>query len=73
MKPPLNARRLYTPGEVAKLFHVTATTVTRWDEEGKLRAALRTPGGSRRFDADEVDALLAVQDFGAVLDGEAIE
>jgi len=39
-------------GEAAKLFGVSASTVTRWARQGLLRA-LRTPGGHYRFPAEE--------------------
>ena len=50
--------RLYTPGEVARMFSVTPKTVTRWAKDGKLPSATVTLGGHRRFNADEVDRLL---------------
>ena len=40
-------------GEVARLFGVSASTVTRWARTGLLRA-VRTPGGHYRFHADEM-------------------
>ena len=39
-------------GEAARLFGVSASTVTRWARQGLLRA-LRTPGGHYRFPAEE--------------------
>ena len=39
-------------GETAKLFGVSASTVTRWARLGLL-PALRTPGGHYRFPAEE--------------------
>jgi excisionase family DNA binding protein len=50
--------RFLTRGEVAKLFGVSASTVTRWARAGLL-ASVRTPGGHYRYRAQ--DALLAVQ------------
>ncbi|HYK42103.1 MAG TPA: MerR family DNA-binding transcriptional regulator [Thermoanaerobaculia bacterium] len=41
-----------TRGTVAKLFGVSASTVTRWARLGLLRA-VRTPGGHYRFPAHE--------------------
>ncbi len=49
---------LLTPAEVATIFRVAVKTVTRWAEAGKL-AAIRTPGGHRRFRESEVRAMLA--------------
>jgi excisionase family DNA binding protein len=39
-------------GEVAQLFGVSASTVTRWARLGLL-PAFRTPGGHYRFPAEE--------------------
>ena len=39
--------------EVARLFGVSASTVTRWARTGLIRS-IRTPGGHYRFPADEV-------------------
>ncbi|WP_396659531.1 MerR family DNA-binding transcriptional regulator [Microbacterium sp.] len=44
-------------GEVAAKLGVAVSTVRNWDSDGKLRS-VRTPGGHRRFLADQVDALL---------------
>jgi len=41
-----------TRGTVARLFGVSASTVTRWARLGLLRA-VRTPGGHYRFPASE--------------------
>ena len=38
--------------EVARLFGVSVSTVTRWARVGLLRA-VRTPGGHYRFPAEE--------------------
>ncbi len=40
-------------GEVARLFGVSVSTVTRWARTGLLKA-IRTPGGHYRFRADEM-------------------
>lgn len=56
--PPPEVRRLLTPAEVASLFRVDPKTVTRWAKLGKL-SSTRTLGGHRRFDEEEVMALLA--------------
>ena len=49
-------RELLTGAEVAAKFSVHPKTVTRWHESGKL-SAIRTLGGHRRFDAEEVQKL----------------
>lgn len=48
---------LLTPAQVAAMFAVDPKTVTRWAKDGKL-SSIRTLGGHRRFDADEVAGLL---------------
>jgi len=51
-----NAKRsnvLMRPAEVARLFGVSAKTVSRWAEDGKL-PSVRTRGGHRRFQRDEI-------------------
>ena len=40
-------------GEVARLFGVSVSTVTRWARTGMLPAS-RTPGGHYRFRADDM-------------------
>jgi excisionase family DNA binding protein len=47
-----------TPAEVAAAFKVDRKTVTTWANTGRL-SSIRTPGGHRRYDAAEVNALLA--------------
>ena len=37
-----------TPGELARMLHIDAKTVTRWSREGKFDAVV-TPGGHRRY------------------------
>jgi excisionase family DNA binding protein len=56
--PSTPARPLLTPAEVAQLFRVDPKTVSRWAKAGKL-TSVRTLGGHRRYDADEVDRLYA--------------
>lgn len=51
--------RLLTPAEVSAIFRVDPKTVTRWAGSGKL-AAVKTPGGHRRFWKSDVEALLGV-------------
>jgi len=52
-------RGLMTPSDVARLFRVKPKTVVRWADEGLL-TVIRTPGGHRRFLADEVHRSLRV-------------
>lgn len=49
-------RRLLTRAEVAAIFQVSPSTITRWAEAGKLPVA-KTLGGHRRYDAASVEAL----------------
>jgi excisionase family DNA binding protein len=51
------APRLLTAREVAALFRVDRSTVTRWAQTGKL-PCIDTPGGMRRFRESDVRALL---------------
>ena len=44
--------------EVARLFQVSASTVTRWAREGRVPAR-RTPGGHYRYPAGEILRLAA--------------
>jgi len=44
------ANRLLTRAEVAKIFRVSPSTVTRWAEAGKL-PVVKTLGGHRRYNA----------------------
>lgn len=51
-----SGRRLLTRAEVAAIFQVSPSTITRWAEAGKLPAA-KTLGGHRRYDAASIEAL----------------
>lgn len=50
--------RLLRTREVALLFQVSERAVTDWARKGRI-PSVRTPGGHRRYPADEVRALLA--------------
>lgn len=56
--PPPEGIQVLTPGEVAALYGVDPKTVTRWADTGRI-TSFKTPGGHRRFRADEVFAVLA--------------
>lgn len=45
----LDDDELLLPGEVGRLLRCDPKTVTRWANTGKLRVAVLTPGGSRRY------------------------
>jgi excisionase family DNA binding protein len=59
-KPQFESVRLLTPSEVAAMFRVDPKTVTRWAKAGML-SSVRTLGGHRRYQADEVARLLAAR------------
>lgn len=48
--------RLLTRAEVAEIFQVSPSTITRWAEAGKL-PSVKTLGGHRRYEAKAVMAL----------------
>lgn len=48
--------RLLTRAEVAEIFQVSPSTITRWAEAGKL-PSIKTLGGHRRYEARAVVAL----------------
>lgn len=52
------APELMTAAEVARLLRLDPKTISRYATAGKLRSIL-TPGGHRRYFADEVRALVA--------------
>ena len=45
-----------TPGEVARMLHVSPKTVNRWAHEGRI-ACIVTLGGHRRFQRDVVERI----------------
>jgi excisionase family DNA binding protein len=53
---------MLTPGEIARILHVSPKTVTRWAVEGKL-AAVVTPGGHRRYPVAGVLSFLGEMGF----------
>jgi len=50
-------RNLLTPAEVAWLFRVDPSTVTRWAKSGKL-PFIRTVGGHRRYRRADIEPRL---------------
>lgn len=46
----------FTTGEVASIFNVNPKTVTRWAQSNRI-TSFRTPGGHRRYRADDIRAL----------------
>lgn len=55
-------RRLFSRREVAAIFGVSPHTVYRWAREGRL-PVLMTLGGRRRYPAEEIVRLAALQGF----------
>ena len=45
-----------TPGEVARMLHVSPKTVNRWAHEGRI-ACIVTLGGHRRFQRTEIERI----------------
>jgi putative resolvase len=50
--------KLYTTGEVAKIFGVSYVTVKKWAYSGKIKY-IRTPGGKYRYPESEIKRLSA--------------
>ncbi|MDO5677498.1 MAG: MerR family DNA-binding transcriptional regulator [Propionibacteriaceae bacterium] len=44
----------FTVGEAARKLGVSTRTLHRWEARGKIKP-FRTPGGQRRFTADEIN------------------
>ena len=53
-----DSRLALSTSQVARRLGVSVGTVRRWSDDGHLRA-YRTPGGQRRFSAEQVDAFVA--------------
>lgn len=51
-------KRLLTVAQVADRLGVAPQTVRRWADRGFIPVA-RTPGGQRRFDAEQIEAFAA--------------
>jgi len=51
------SKTLFSRAEVARLFHVSPITVTRWAEQGRLPYQL-TLGGQRRYPREGTMAIL---------------
>lgn len=61
MAPDSLKGRLLRTREVALLFQVSERAVTDWARRGRI-PSVRTPGGHRRYPADEVWLLLRSSD-----------
>ena len=54
---------LFTTNDVAKMLQVDKSTVKRWTDEGKLKC-FRTPGGHRKFRAEDLYQFTADYSYG---------
>lgn len=54
---------LFNTNEVANMLRVDKSTVKRWTDEGKLKC-FRTPGGHRKFRADDVYNFMTQFNYG---------
>ena len=46
-----------TPRDAARLLSVSVATIRNWEKAGKI-AAIRTPGGQRRFKTVDINRIL---------------
>ena len=58
------ADEFLTPGQVARILHVSPQTVNRWANEGRIPCTL-TLGGHRRFRRGDVEAAVRQAGGGA--------
>lgn len=68
MAQPGAGNRFLQAGEVAEILHVSAKTIARWSNEGKL-PFVRTIGGHRRYDPRKVAAVVEALDHSDSIDG----
>lgn len=54
---------LFTTSEVAKMLQVDKSTIKRWTEENKLKC-FRTPGGHRKFRAEDLYNFMTEYNYG---------
>jgi predicted site-specific integrase-resolvase len=55
------AARLLTSSEAAKVIGISARSLSRWVQDGKLVPTLTTPGGQARWDLDDLRGQLRDQ------------
>jgi excisionase family DNA binding protein len=55
----MGTRRMLTVGEAADYIGVSISSIRKWSDRGLVQA-YRTPGGDRRFSADDLDELIRV-------------
>ncbi len=61
--PPSIGGPLLRTADVAQLFQVSERTVSEWARQGRI-PSVRTPGGHRRYPADQVRLLLEAAEEG---------
>jgi len=54
------SRKLLTQSEACKFLNITRPTILRWEENGKINP-VKTPGGHRRYDKNELKQLLGIE------------
>lgn len=52
----MEAIKRYTISEAADLLSVSTSSLRRWEREGRVTPD-RTPGGDRRYTAEQIEAL----------------
>ena len=50
--------KIISISEASELICVTIATLKIWDNEGKLKAKFKTPGGHRRYDIDDIEKFI---------------
>jgi excisionase family DNA binding protein len=61
---PQSQPEYLTPGEVARMLHVSPKTVNRWAHEGRI-GCIVTLGGHRRFERQEVERIVEQMSSGS--------
>lgn len=56
MSDEVEARKLYSIADAARLIGVSAMTLRRWDSKGLIPVA-RLPSGYRRFSQEQIDQI----------------
>jgi len=51
--------KMFTPREVAELFHVHPNTLKRWSDKGRIVAYRINPRGDRRYRLQDIEHFLA--------------
>jgi Predicted site-specific integrase-resolvase len=54
--------KMISISEVSNLTGVTVKTLKIWDNEGKLKAKFKTSGGHRRYDMDDIEKFIGLNE-----------